>query len=310
MVSVCVTTYNHENYIEQCLNSILNQDTDFQFEILLGEDNSTDETRTICERYAYNYPDKIRLFLRSRKDVIYIDGNPTGRFNFIENLKAARGKYIALCEGDDYWTDPHKLQKQIDFLETNEDYVLSCHNCSVVDLDGNFIETFNKVQIPITTDVTYLLQNSWYIPTASAVFRNYVDIPNWFCTVLNGDYALYLLLTSKGGLVNYESEIRSAYRLHSQGLSNVFKNRYVYNYSMIYINQKFNKYSKYRYKDICYSQIEKNALIILKNTKLSSKTFWVLIWNLVGPNRGMTKKIKDYLFNRIKASKLMKLFRL
>src|SRR5690606_24131225 len=111
--------------------------TTFPFEIILGEDESNDGTREICKQYAAQYPDKIKLFLRSRKDVIYINGNPTGRFNFIENLKACSGKYIALCEGDDYWTDPLKLQKQVDFLENNSDFALCFHMVEVLK-DGEF----------------------------------------------------------------------------------------------------------------------------------------------------------------------------
>ena len=115
VVSVCVVTYQHKDFIRSCLDGILMQKTNFPFEIILGEDESTDGTREICKAYAEKYPDKIKLFLRSRKDVIYINQHATGRFNFMENLKAARGKYIAFCEGDDYWIDEYKLQKQVDF---------------------------------------------------------------------------------------------------------------------------------------------------------------------------------------------------
>src|SRR5690554_989135 len=119
MVSICVQTYQHVNFIEACLEGILNQKTNFQFEILLGEDSSTDGTREICIEYANKYPERIRLFLHHRENNIYIGGKPSGRFNFMFNLLSARGKYIALCEGDDYWTDPLKLQKQVEFLEAN-----------------------------------------------------------------------------------------------------------------------------------------------------------------------------------------------
>src|SRR5690606_9059601 len=107
--------------------------TTFPFEIILGEDESSDGTREICIQYAAKHPDKIKLFLRSRKDVIYINGNPTGRFNFIENLKACSGKYIALCEGDDYWTDPLKLQKQVDFLEAYVDHTICWTNYQILE---------------------------------------------------------------------------------------------------------------------------------------------------------------------------------
>jgi glycosyltransferase involved in cell wall biosynthesis len=127
IVSVCIQTYNHVNYIKQCLDSVLTQQTDFEFEILLGEDASTDGTRETCVKYAEKHPDKVRLFLHHRENNIKIGGNPTGRFNFIYNLSQARGKYIAVCEGDDYWTDPLKLQKQVDFLQVNENCFMINH---------------------------------------------------------------------------------------------------------------------------------------------------------------------------------------
>lgn len=105
IVSVCVQTYQHEAYIKECLDSILAQKTSFPFEIILGEDDSEDQTRKICKEYAEKNPDRIRLFLRNKKDKIFINGVKTGRFNFLENLKSCRGKYIAMCDGDDYWTD-------------------------------------------------------------------------------------------------------------------------------------------------------------------------------------------------------------
>src|SRR3954451_21269603 len=127
LVSVCIITYNHKDYISQCLDSILMQQTNFPFEIIVGEDESSDGTREICKKFAENYPHKIRLFLRSRKDVIYYNGSATGRYNFVENLKAARGKYVAICEGDDHWIDPLKLQKQFDFMEKNKEFTHCFH---------------------------------------------------------------------------------------------------------------------------------------------------------------------------------------
>jgi len=124
LVSICVQTYQHEEYIGQCLDSLLSQKTDFDFEIILGEDGSTDRTREICESFAQKYPDKIRLFKRDLKDKIFIRGRKTGRFNFLENLKAARGKYICLCDGDDYWIDNQKLEKQFHFLNENPEIEL------------------------------------------------------------------------------------------------------------------------------------------------------------------------------------------
>lgn len=119
-ISICVTTYQHEKYIEKCLTSMLEQETDFEYEILIGEDGSTDGTREICERIARDNPDKVRLFLNKREDVYYKHGSPTGRANFVQNVKNAKGEFLAFCDGDDYWVSKNKLQKQVEALEESE----------------------------------------------------------------------------------------------------------------------------------------------------------------------------------------------
>ena len=113
LVSICCVTFNHEQFISEALDSFLMQETNFPFEICLGEDNSSDKTREICSQYAERYPNIIKLFLRKRDDVIYINNLPTGRFNFIETIKECNGEYIALCEGDDFFTNVNKLQIQV-----------------------------------------------------------------------------------------------------------------------------------------------------------------------------------------------------
>ncbi|MBR9859434.1 glycosyltransferase family 2 protein [bacterium] len=115
VVSVCITAYNHEEYIEECVNSVLSQVTSFPFEIIIGEDASKDKTAQICDDLQKMHPDKVRVFHRSDADKVFIAGRKTGRFNFCENLREASGEYIALLDGDDYWLDTQKLQKQYDF---------------------------------------------------------------------------------------------------------------------------------------------------------------------------------------------------
>lgn len=216
LISVCIQTYQHAPYIEQCLDCILRQETTFQYEVLIGEDESTDGTRELCIAYAERYPEQIRLFLRSRKDVIYINNRPTGRFNLVENLGAARGKYIAFCEGDDYWTDPRKLQKQIDFLESHPDYVLCSHRSDILNTDG----TLRLHPIPYEQDFYTgydLIKTHNFITTASAVFRNLPvwEVPN-FKKVPFADLYLWLSLAEHGKIKMLEDKM-SCYRIHNAG---------------------------------------------------------------------------------------------
>lgn len=305
LISVCVVTYQHAQFISQCLDGILMQQTNFAFEILLGDDESTDGTREICIEYAKKYPNKIRLFLHHRENNIAINGNPTGRFNFMYNLYNARGKYIALCEGDDYWTDPLKLQKQVDFLETNQKFVISCHNSNIINSDGSFNKLFNKNGIPETTDTNYILRNSWYMPTASVVFnKSNLIIPKWYHRVINGDYVLYLILTASGGLVGYTSNCMCAYRLHNQGASNVFSRANLYSYSMLFINRKFNSYSKGKYFKAIKKNIWEFSFNILNSIPVYSKDFLRVTLKLIWVNRGLTFNQAKSIFEIIIQNKI------
>lgn len=122
MLSICCLTYNHAPYIRECLNGFLMQQVNFPIEIIVHDDASTDDTQDILQEYQAQYPDLFHLILQSENQ--YSKGSNT-IFEYL--FSKVKGKYIAFCEGDDYWTDPHKLQKQVDFLEMHPDYSLCCH---------------------------------------------------------------------------------------------------------------------------------------------------------------------------------------
>jgi len=126
-VSVCMITYNHEPYIRQAIEGVLMQKCNFPIELIIGEDCSTDNTRHICNEYTAKYPEINLLPSEINLGVI---------LNFFKTLQASTGKYIAICEGDDYWTDPYKLQKQVDFLEANTEYGLVHTDLSLIDING------------------------------------------------------------------------------------------------------------------------------------------------------------------------------
>jgi len=194
------------------------QKTDFAFEIILGEDESTDGTREICIEYAEKHTDKIKLFLRSRKDVIYINGLPTGRYNFIESLKAAKGKYIALCEGDDYWTDPYKLQRQVDFLEANPDYSICFHAVEKRFEEPEKPSVYNGASCKIRSNI-YDLAYDNYITTCSVIYRNKFgkELPFWFNKIPVGDWGLHLIAAGFGDIY-YIPNIMAVYRVHKGGI--------------------------------------------------------------------------------------------
>lgn len=216
LVSVCIQTYQQASFIRQAIDSVLAQETGFPFEILIGEDDSTDGTREICQEYAQRFPDRIRLFLRHESEKIYINGVKTGRFNFLSNLQAARGKYIALLDGDDYWPDTLKLQKQVDVLEKDPGLSI-CFSRVVIEQDGvrrNYKAVKGKKTLLNATDLAL----NCFIQTCAILFRNpgFAQVPAHFYETPVLDYALYLHLASRGKIL-YLKETTAVYRFHAQG---------------------------------------------------------------------------------------------
>lgn len=195
------------------------QEANFDYEILVGEDDSSDGTREIVKSYAEKYPDKIRLFLNDRKNVIYINGKATGRWNLVNNLKHCRGEYIALLEGDDYWTSPHKLQKQVDYLELHKDYSFCYHRVERIRETGDLIRSDYGLHLKKDTYTVEDLYGRNFIPTCSVVFRSGIqnELPDWFYKILTADWALHIL-NARRGKFGYLDEIMAVYRTHSEGV--------------------------------------------------------------------------------------------
>ena len=217
LVSVCVTTYNHRKFIGTCLDSVLAQETDFDFEIVLGEDESSDGTREICSRYANELPRRIRLLLGSRQDVLCFAGKPTGQWNFLRTLGSARGEYIALVDGDDYWSDWSKLQQQVDLLERRPQSSGCFHACRVEYEDGSTGP--DRLAPPrgrrLFTIEDILDRN--FVPTSSLVFRRAgLDLPPELWRLPMGDWPLHLLNLIRGPYEYLDCEM-GVYRVHSGG---------------------------------------------------------------------------------------------
>lgn len=220
LISVCIVTYQHARFIAQAIEGALMQKTKFPVEILIGEDESTDGTRDICLDYAKRHPDRVRVFLRRRRDVVNIDGRPRGSFNFRMTLREAKGEFVALCEGDDYWTDPEKLQRQVDYLRANPDCVGCFHDTKLVDAGGKTLlkSYFQSDQDKFTQrDVLETLHSRE--PTCSLVFRKSAfaePLPEWYLR-RPSDLYLDILLTSHGSL-GFVRNNMAAYRKHTGGI--------------------------------------------------------------------------------------------
>lgn len=219
LVSVLVITYQHVDYIKSCLDGLLMQKTDFPFEILLGEDDSTDGTREICIEYAKKNPKKIRLFLHSRENNILIDGFPTWHFNSIYIRLNTKGKYIASCEGDDFWTDPLKLQKQVDFLDANKNFSACTHLSNVIfeNTKSKNLSRFNKNIKKTIFTVKDLLEYTEFHGNSLLFYRDLIDLSEMQESqlfALDRDHPIMIILATKG-LIKRLPEVMSIYRRNS-----------------------------------------------------------------------------------------------
>lgn len=217
LVSVLCTAYNHEEYIRSALEGFVTQETSFGFEVLVNDDASTDGTAAIIREYEAKYPELIRPFYQTEnqfsKGVGYI----------YEQIfyPQARGKYLAYCEGDDYWTDPSKLQRQVDFLEAHPDYSACVHNTTLHYCDGSASDT---LLINCTEDHDVLFDQLIRGPassyhTSSIVARRDVitQTPDFYYAATSHGFADYAwgLLLKLGGSIRFLNRSMSVYRLFS-----------------------------------------------------------------------------------------------
>lgn len=271
-VSVSIVTYNQASLIQQAIESVLMQETNFDFEILIGEDDSNDGTRDIVKEYQARYPEKIRAFFHSRKDVLYIKGRPTGRRNFLNNWKQARGQYVAYLDGDDYWTSPRKLQKLADHLDAHPEQSMCFHNVVITYADGSPDQPFPfKVKKPVYT-LGDFLAGVFHVPTCSFMLRHLIgEFPAWYYEMQVGDMPL-IVLTAQHGDIGFLDEVMGAYRIHPGGIftQGNFPNRTLSNeraqsglegfieYCQAvnkHLNYKYDKILRKRISEVCYDLV-------------------------------------------------------
>lgn len=214
-VSVVMITYGHEKFIEQAINGVLMQKCNFDYELIIANDCSPDNTDLIIKNFIKNNPLAYRIKYTAHKHNIGMMPN------FMFALESAKGKYIALCEGDDYWTDPNKLQKQVDILEASPDLAISFHNVKVYnEFENTETDFYSMLRKDKPSQITTLntLLNGNYISTLSVVFRNnHFKLPAEFKKFTVGDWPLHIL-NARYGDVYFLDEVMAVYRIHSGGV--------------------------------------------------------------------------------------------
>ena len=220
-VSVSVLTYNQRHLIGRALDSILMQEVDFTYEIIVGDDCSDDGTQEVLREYARRYPDRITLILHPRR---YPNEVP-GRTNNVTNLLACRGKYTAMLDGDDYWTSPTKLQEQYDRLEADPSLSMCLHNSTIIREAGaprhldDIATTAEHGRIRSSGRYTHAdvaQHGRLFAQIGTILFRTRIfgDFPEYFYHIVPADYVLKLLI-SKHGDVYYDARCQAVYRINA-----------------------------------------------------------------------------------------------
>lgn len=211
LASVCCITYNHKHYISQAIDSFLMQETDFPFEILIHDDASVDGTSVIVLEYAEKYPNLIKPIIQ-----IENQGSKMGLINPRFVFPKAKGRYIALCDGDDYWTDCTKLQKQVQFLECHLDYVITYTDSQPFDENGYLDFNTGAAKRDVSSDE---LKRCVSLPTLTSCFRNLItEVPLDLYSARIGDVIIWSLLGAYGKGKYLSDILPAAYRVHDGGI--------------------------------------------------------------------------------------------
>jgi glycosyltransferase involved in cell wall biosynthesis len=261
-VAIWMVTYNHENYLSEAVESVMIQETNFEYKLFIGEDCSTDNTRKICKKLKEKYPKKIELFLNEKN----LGGNLNARQIYKQCFESG-AKYVALLEGDDYWTDPLKLQIQVDFLEEHSDYTgcfhytqtvkengelgsMACQNNNIMDFDAE--DTFSTLALFHTSSFVFL--------------RSALELPVWLSKIVSGDMALFSIIAAKGQLRCLPEEM-SIYRKHEGGITsapNILNN---FHSQRIELMECLNEFHNYKYQKAADAVIEYHRMALNTNIK-------------------------------------------
>jgi len=264
-VSVALITYNQERYIKESLNSIFTQKTDFDFEVVIGDDCSTDYTLQIISKEIEQY---------SNYNLLVSKQNVGMQKNWIRTLQSCKGSYIAICEGDDYWIDENKLQLQYDFMEAHPEVSFCYTNVSILYKDEllstEMIES--KPNLPIFDIEYYINHGNIVVPTLSIFYRKDAipnPLPEWIYSTFNLDWTLvfFFLQKGKGAFLDKNTGV---YRIHPKGINTAtdFPKKMIYGIQLAknldkYYNQKYHAFFdlQWRYQKLCMYYLQKKSFL-------------------------------------------------
>ena len=293
--SICCISYNHGKFIGQSLNSFLSQKTDFAYEIIISDDSSNDDTGRVIEEFMSANPGRITLF---KNDV-----NIGMAKNFEKAIRACKGEYIALCEGDDFWCNDDKLQKQVDFLSANKDFAICFHNARIlkdhVPNEVGFSNSESQKEVSTFSDLA--LGEFIYTPTCMFRRKDFEKFSPRYAKYLN-NYTLDLH-NAQFGKIKYFNEVMSVYRIHPGGVWSMVRREQTlinqlpaYKFYLKYFDEKYKKYF------IRHLKMMTEELISLKISNNDYKDFWRFYKDYIIYNMANKNEIKKAISIFVKAN--------
>lgn len=284
LVDVIVPIYNHEKYLVKTFDGILMQETDFKFRVIASDDCSTDGTRAIMQRYAEKYPDIIFP--------TYHPKNMGALANGYSILSKVTSKYVAVCDGDDYWTDKHKLQKQISFLEANPDFTVCFGKVDIIDELGLNLPP-ERFFPPLSKDVytieDFITTDMHLIPTPTLVYRNELPhpIPEYYLSIFSAD-AFIIMIELDKGKAKFMDETMAVYRNHSGGMTKTVENRDKVDTAKFELFEYMNNYLGYRHdKAFRKKLLDMTRVRIMFGSR--NMGFWQRVKNVMKNRRNYVK---------------------
>ncbi len=301
LVSIFICTYNQESYIRETLDSLLMQDCDFNYEIVIAEDKSSDRTLDICQEYARKNEGKINILSR-QKNIGLIE-------NFFQGITKCKGKYIAMCGGDDYWTDETKLQKQVAFLESHDDYVITYTDSVMINDNGDEISN-TEVGIENLRDFSKTeLQKGAFISPRAMMFRNVLDFNEINYSGIFQEDAFLISLLGEYGKGKFLDDIQpSIYRILKNGIwssqteiERLFSSRSTFK-RLIFLHKNKPEINRY-YKDLVHHNMSRALYLSIshKKTKYVIKSYLIGLtlkqnWSKLNLFLNINKDFLSYFF--------------
>ncbi len=306
-LSVCFITYNHANFVRQALDSVLMQQCSYDMEIVVSDDCSTDGTAEIVKEYAAKHSDKIRLNV--------LEKNVGMTLNWVSSMNACTGEYIALLEGDDYWTDENKLQRQVEFLDKHPELSFAAHDVAPV-FEPGMAQKDGLLHLAESGTFTLhdYLGRAGFVQTGTVMLRRSMmpPFPEWTdARVKCIDFLVYLLLASRAPFY-YEAVVRSVYRLHTGGISHVNwrTKQNAFEFDMVYVLNQFNEHTRGKFKRETSDRLEVLYLRLLKGNAPDTEAYQRALRGIVflRPAKHIDL-VKGYLINQFVPAKIYNLYR-